>query len=47
MTNALFAWILGIVLILLGIDWFFFDWTYSIYLLRKGADFTEWIAFWR
>ncbi len=47
MTNALFLWILAIVLILLGVDWYVFDWTNSIFLLRKGAEFSEWIAFWR
>ncbi|WP_306113895.1 MULTISPECIES: hypothetical protein [unclassified Roseovarius] len=47
MTNQI-AMILGAAILLgLGLDWFFNDWTATLYLSRKLADMVEWMAFWR
>lgn len=47
MTNKL-ALILGIIIAaLFAVDYYQYDWTNSIFLLRKLTALIEWIAFWR
>ncbi len=47
MTNQI-ALVLGVlILIALGCDGFFNDWTATVFLGRKLADLIEWMAFWR
>lgn len=47
MTNQI-AIGLGIVILgLLGLDFFLFDWDNLIFLFRKLVDLTEYLAFWR
>ncbi len=31
----------------LCLDAFYYDWDYTLFLLKKFAEFLEWIAFWR
>ena len=47
MTNQL-AIVLGtLILIALGLDWYFADWSNSVFLARKLTDLIEWLKFWR
>jgi hypothetical protein len=47
MTNKIAIWIGVIVLGLLSLDFFLYDWAGTIFLLRRGVDLVEWMAFWR
>lgn len=41
---------IGLAIIILGLlflDSFLNNWQASIFLLKKGADLIEWLAFWR
>ena len=47
MTNQI-AIALGLVILgLFGLDAIVFDWSNSVFLGKKFAEFLEWIAFWR
>lgn len=47
MTNQL-AIILGlIILVALGLDYYYADWANTIFLGRKLNDLIEYLAFWR
>lgn len=47
MTNQI-AIILGtLIVIALGLDYQYFDWTNTLFLARKLAALIEWMAFWR
>lgn len=47
MTNQI-ALILGaVILIGLGIDYYQFEWSNTLFLARKLAALIEWLAFWR
>lgn len=46
--NTPIAISLGVLIIAgLLLDAVAFDWDYTLFLLRKSADFLDWIAFWR
>ena len=47
MTNQIAITLGAIILIGLGLDWFFGDWAATLFLGRKLADLIEWMAFWR
>ncbi len=47
MTNKIAIWIGVIVLGLLGFDAIVFGSSNTLFLLRKLAEFIEWLAFWR
>lgn len=36
-----------VIVSLLCLDMFFFNWDGIIFLMRKMADLIEWLAFWR
>ena len=36
-----------VIVSLLCLDMFFFNWDGTIFLMRKMADLIEWMAFWR
>ena len=47
MTNQI-ALALGLMILVgLGLDGAFSDWSNTLFLARKLAEFTEWLAFWR
>ncbi|MBZ0122962.1 MAG: hypothetical protein K8F31_03675 [Roseovarius sp.] len=47
MTNQI-AILLGAVIVIgLGVDWLFLDWSGTIFLSRKLIDLIEWMQFWR
>ncbi|EBA03301.1 hypothetical protein RB2150_01559 [Rhodobacteraceae bacterium HTCC2150] len=35
------------ILMFLAVDFFFYDWELLIFWVRKLAQLSEWIAFWR
>ena len=47
MTNQLAIVLGALVLLALGVDWFFADWSNSVFLMRKLLDLIEWLKFWR
>ncbi|WP_170222782.1 hypothetical protein [Marimonas lutisalis] len=47
MTNQIAIWLGLIIVALLCLDWYFFDWSGLVFLLRKGVELIEWLAFWR
>ncbi len=47
MTNKIAIGIALVVLGLLAVDVFLFDWSNTLFLLKKTADMIEWMAFWR
>lgn len=47
MTNTIAAFLAAVILALLAMDWLVYDWWNLIYVLKKGADLIEWLAFWR
>ncbi len=47
MTNQIALFLALLILACLGVDYFLFDLSYSLFLSRKFLEFTEWIAFWR
>lgn len=47
MTNQIALWLGALILIGLGVDYFYFDWANLVFLTRKLADLIEWMAFWR
>jgi len=47
MTNQI-AFLLGaLILIGLGVDYYGYEWSNTLFLARKLADLIEWMAFWR
>ncbi len=47
MTNQIAIFLGALILIGLGVDYYYFDWSNTIFLARKLVDFIEWLAFWR
>lgn len=47
MTNQIALFLGALILIGLGLDHVYFDWSNTIFLARKLFDFIEWLAFWR
>lgn len=47
MTNKIAIFLGGIILTMLAADYYFFDWSYSISLAARFADFLLYLAFWR
>ena len=47
MTNPI-AFVLGLIIVIgICVDIFMFDTANLLFLARKLAEFTEWLAFWR
>lgn len=47
MTNTIAIFLGGIIITIFAADFYFFDWSYSISLGARFADFLLYIAFWR
>lgn len=47
MTNQIALFLGVLILIGLGVDAVYFDWSGTIFLARKLIDLIEWLAFWR
>jgi hypothetical protein len=47
MTNSITIILALLILVALGLDYTYYEWTGSLFLARKLADMIEWIAFWR
>ncbi len=47
MTNGITAFLVILIGGALAADAVFNDWTASLFLARKFADFIQWVAFWR
>ncbi|WP_146610998.1 hypothetical protein [Aquicoccus porphyridii] len=47
MTNQIAIGLGLVILGLLGLDWYLADGTGTLFLVRKGAELIEWMAFWR
>lgn len=47
MTNQIAFSLGALILIGLGVDWYYFDWTNTLFLARKLVELIEYLAFWR
>ena len=47
MNNQVALFLGALILIGLGVDYMYYDWSGSIFLARTLADLIEWLAFWR
>ncbi len=47
MTNQIALFLGALILLGLGIDWRFHDWSNTLFLARQFVDLIEWLAFWR
>ncbi len=47
MTNQIAIGLGLVILGLIGLDWYLTDATGTLFLIRKGTDLIEWMAFWR
>ena len=47
MTNIIAFWLGLLIAALLATDYFFYDWSNTVFLLRKLLALIEWVAFWR
>ncbi|MDQ2089019.1 hypothetical protein [Marimonas arenosa] len=47
MTNQIAIGLGLFILALVGLDYFLFDWSNLMFLLKKLADLIEYLAFWR
>ncbi len=47
MTNTIAAWLAGLIFIAFAADWWFQDWTATVFLGFKMTELIEWLAFWR
>lgn len=47
MTNTLAIFLGGLILAILAVDWFYFDWSLLVILGEKLWELIEYIAFWR
>ncbi|KPP84497.1 MAG: hypothetical protein HLUCCO07_05210 [Rhodobacteraceae bacterium HLUCCO07] len=47
MTNQIAIGLGLVILGLLGLDWYLADGGGLLFLIRKGAEMIEWMAFWR
>jgi len=47
MDSTLAIWLGLFLLVVFGIDWFFYDWAFSVILMKKLSDLIRFMAFWR
>ena len=47
MTNIIAVWLGILIAALLATDYYFYDWSNALFLLRKLMDLIEWLAVWR
>lgn len=47
MTNKIALWMFCIIVALLAFDYYRYDWSNTVFLLRKFLQLIEWLAFWR
>jgi hypothetical protein len=47
MTNKIAIWLFLIIVALLAFDYHQYEWTNTVFLLRKFLQLMEWLAFWR